>query len=112
MEQQSRPPGQKCCEPQCRDKASPASPPDAIFIVTEVEAITKLSLNKLIMTTTMSSENDDRSGADQFSPTEAAIAVVAYRCWTERDGPVGSPEEDWFRAEREIKHSRTPGSVL
>jgi hypothetical protein len=64
------------------------------------------------MKTTISSENDDRSGADQFSPTDVAIAVVAYRCWTERGRPIGSPEEDWFRAEREIKHSRTPGSVL
>lgn len=80
--------------------------------MTEVETITKLSLGKLTMNTTMSSEINDRSGADQFSPTEAAIAVLAYRCWTERARPIGSPEEDWFRAEREIKHSRTPGSVL
>jgi hypothetical protein len=80
--------------------------------MTQVETITKLPLSKLTMNTTMFSENDDRSGANQFSPTEAAIAVVAYRCWTERDRRIGSPEEDWFRAEREIKHSRTPGSVL
>jgi DUF2934 family protein len=50
--------------------------------------------------------------ADQFSPTGDAIAVLAYRYWTERERPSGSPEEDWFRAEREIKHHRTPGSVV
>ncbi len=50
--------------------------------------------------------------ADQFSPTGHAIAVVAYTFWTERNRPIGSPEEDWFRAEREIKHKRTPGSAV
>jgi hypothetical protein len=64
------------------------------------------------MKTNRSPENDDRNDADQFSPTSVAIAALAYKCWTERDTPFGSPEEDWFRAEREIKHARTPGSVL
>jgi hypothetical protein len=50
--------------------------------------------------------------ADQFSPTTDAIAVLAYRFWTERDRPIGSPEEDCLRAESEIKHSRIPGSVV
>jgi Protein of unknown function (DUF2934) len=53
-----------------------------------------------------------RLAADQFLPPEEAIAVLAYRYWTERERPSGSPEEDWFRAEREIKHNRTPGSVV
>lgn len=50
--------------------------------------------------------------ADQFSPNGDTIAVLAYRFWTERDRPIGSPEEDWLRAECEIKHRRTPGSVV
>jgi len=29
-------------------------------------------------------------------------AALAYRFWEERGRPVGSPEEDWFRAESEI----------
>jgi Protein of unknown function (DUF2934) len=49
--------------------------------------------------------------ADQFSPTMDAIAVLAYRYWTERDRPIGSPEEDWLRAENEMKHNRKPASV-
>jgi hypothetical protein len=27
------------------------------------------------------------------------IANLAYRLWQERGCPIGSPEEDWFRAE-------------
>ena len=27
------------------------------------------------------------------------IATLAYRLWQERGCPIGSPEEDWFRAE-------------
>jgi hypothetical protein len=50
--------------------------------------------------------------ADQFSPTEDAIAVLAYRLWTERDKGIGSPEEDWLEAIHQIRHSRTPGSIL
>ena len=50
--------------------------------------------------------------ADQFTPTADAIAVLAYRLWTERDRPIGSPEEDWFRAECEIKHNGTPRSAV
>jgi hypothetical protein len=30
------------------------------------------------------------------------IAVLAFQFWQERGSPHGSPEEDWFRAEREI----------
>ena len=30
------------------------------------------------------------------------IAPLAYRYWQERGCPEGCPEEDWFRAEREL----------
>jgi hypothetical protein len=32
-------------------------------------------------------------------------ALLAYQFWMERGCPVGSPAEDWFRAERAL-HSR------
>jgi hypothetical protein len=51
-------------------------------------------------------------GTDQFSPNENTIAFLAYRLWAERGRPIGFPEEDWFRAVSQIKHDRTPGSVL
>jgi len=31
------------------------------------------------------------------------IALRAHRLWVERGCPIGSPEEDWFRAEEEIR---------
>jgi hypothetical protein len=31
------------------------------------------------------------------------IAALAYALWQERGCPEGSPEEDWFRAEAELK---------
>ncbi len=45
--------------------------------------------------------------AGQYDPMEQkAIAQLAYEYWTQRGCPVGSPEEDWYRAEREIKKHR------
>jgi Protein of unknown function (DUF2934) len=38
-------------------------------------------------------------------PTED-IERLAYEYWLERGRPVGSPEEDWFRAEEEVKRRR------
>ncbi len=34
---------------------------------------------------------------------EQARAILAYRFWQERGCPIGSPEEDWFRAEQALK---------
>jgi Protein of unknown function (DUF2934) len=31
------------------------------------------------------------------------IAALAYQYWQARGCPDGSPEEDWFRAERELQ---------
>ena len=34
------------------------------------------------------------------SPDQANIARLAYLHWLERGCPIGSPEEDWSRAEQ------------
>ncbi|HZU25459.1 MAG TPA: DUF2934 domain-containing protein [Bryobacteraceae bacterium] len=34
---------------------------------------------------------------------ETEIAVLAYALWEKRGRPIGSPEEDWFAAERALK---------
>ena len=34
---------------------------------------------------------------------DAEIEKLAYRFWEERGRPFGSPEEDWFKAEREFR---------
>jgi len=51
--------------------------------------------------TTMSPNADEVTRQTEGSPHEA-IALRAYRLWESRGCPIGSPEEDWFRAEREI----------
>jgi hypothetical protein len=33
---------------------------------------------------------------------EQASAFLAYQFWQERGCPIGSPDEDWFRAEQEL----------
>lgn len=43
---------------------------------------------------------------DAEGPTRDEIAARAYRCWHERGCPEGSPEEDWDRAERELRTER------
>jgi len=37
------------------------------------------------------------------SPSHAEVAVLAYSYWEARGCQGGSPEEDWFRAERELR---------
>jgi hypothetical protein len=37
------------------------------------------------------------------SPSHNEIAVLAYLYWEARGCQGGSPEEDWFRAERELR---------
>jgi hypothetical protein len=35
------------------------------------------------------------------------VAALAYEFWQARGCPQGTPDEDWFRAEREIARSKT-----
>ena len=39
------------------------------------------------------------------SPTESVIATVAYQLWLDNGCPVGSDQEDWFRAEAMLKNA-------
>jgi len=38
------------------------------------------------------------------------IEKLSYQLWEERGRPFGSPEEDWFRAERELLREVGPPS--
>jgi len=42
------------------------------------------------------------SASEPINVDEQAIARLAYSYWESRGGVGGSPEEDWFRAEREL----------
>jgi hypothetical protein len=43
---------------------------------------------------------------EMSAPTEDQIAELAYSYWEARGGQGGSPWEDWFRAEQELKRRR------
>ena len=48
------------------------------------------------------------------SPEGSAIEMLALALWEERGCPIGSPEEDWFRAERELREKQenvAPASI-
>ncbi len=34
---------------------------------------------------------------------ENEIAALAYHLWQDRGCPIGSPEDDWFKAESELR---------
>jgi hypothetical protein len=41
----------------------------------------------------------------KFNPAEHhhEIALAAYHCWLERGDTPGSPEQDWMRAEAQVR---------
>ena len=43
--------------------------------------------------------------AATVSPTESEIATVAYQLWLDNGCPVGSGQEDWFRAEAMLNNA-------
>jgi hypothetical protein len=51
--------------------------------------------------------NDDTATKQPENIPHEEIALRAYRLWEEGGSPLGSPEEDWFRAEQEIRSENT-----
>jgi hypothetical protein len=43
------------------------------------------------------------SNPESLNSRHEEIARLAYSYWEARAGQVGSPEEDWFQAEKEIQ---------
>jgi hypothetical protein len=50
----------------------------------------------------MTAQEDLRETTQQDS-TREQIAALAYALWQERSCPDGSPDEDWFNAEQELR---------
>jgi hypothetical protein len=42
----------------------------------------------------------------QGPPVHGQIVQLAYSYWQSRGGPLGSPEEDWIQAERDIQEQQ------
>lgn len=45
--------------------------------------------------------------AAPYTPPAEEIARLAYHYWQARGCPGGSPEEDWFRAEHDLRRGRS-----
>jgi Protein of unknown function (DUF2934) len=54
----------------------------------------------------MSTVSEPVTTAATVSPTEDAIAALAYQLWLDNGCPVGSDQEDWFRAEAMLTNAR------
>ncbi len=46
------------------------------------------------------------TAAESAAPTHEEVAQLAYHYWEARGRPLGSPEEDWFRAEQDVLMER------
>jgi Protein of unknown function (DUF2934) len=51
-----------------------------------------------------------RAADELVEPAHGQIAALAYSYWEARGGRDGSPWEDWFRAERELRERQRPES--
>ena len=45
-------------------------------------------------------------------PEHQRIAELAYGLWQKRGCPIGSPDEDWFRAENELRRENFVGQLV
>ena len=48
-----------------------------------------------------------QASRNESRPTHEEIAALAYSLWEGRDCPEGSPEEDWFNAERALNEQQS-----
>jgi hypothetical protein len=55
------------------------------------------------MMSEMSTLSESVKSPATVSPTESEIATVAYQLWLDNGCPIGSDQEDWFRAEAMLK---------
>ena len=53
-----------------------------------------------------------KSDANQPTPSEAvsedAVAILAHQLWEKRGCPIGSDQDDWFQAEKQLKARTAP----
>ncbi len=54
----------------------------------------------------MNTQLDRMKMSGDSESEEAQVAQLAYQMSQSRGCPEGSPEEDWYRAEQEMKHQQ------
>jgi hypothetical protein len=68
----------------------------------KTRTVTKAKMSAVAGTITQPSQ--ESAPMDVLEPEDQQeIAILAYHVWQERGCPIGSPEEDWFRAEQSLK---------
>jgi hypothetical protein len=50
---------------------------------------------------------EKNTGFADHSSDPRRTALLAYEFWRARGCPEGSPEEDWFLAEEQLRHQQT-----
>jgi hypothetical protein len=50
----------------------------------------------------MEGKSTDHTSNSSLQATTADIAALAYALWQQRGCPEGSPENDWYEAERKL----------
>ena len=69
------------------------------------EASETMSIDAAKVMPERSTVSESVKTAATVSPTESEIATVAYQLWLDNGCPVGSDQEDWFRAEAMLKNA-------
>lgn len=59
-----------------------------------------------IAATAEKTDIEEKPSALPNGPQESEIAVAAYYLWENRGCPMGSDQDDWFRAEEELKNAQ------
>ncbi len=73
------------------------------------ETIRQKAVQSLLHRPAVSSRREhepERQSEAGHRPAHDEIAALAYEHWERRGCPIGSAEEDWFAAERELKNRR------
>jgi len=66
----------------------------------------KMAVNPTTGETTDQRADSVATAAESAVPTHEEVAQLAYAYWEARGRPLGSPEEDWFRAEQDVLMER------
>lgn len=66
----------------------------------------KMTIDESAGTTQVPSESSGTTPIDTggTASEQEEIARLAYELWMQRGCPLGSPEEDWCRAEEQLRH--------
>ena len=65
----------------------------------------KLAVGSAAMSNTPTESAADAAALDRDC-SQDQVAVLAYQMWQARGCPIGSDQEDWFRAEDELKNRK------